>query len=203
MKAKVAVAIVFAVLCLAITTPSPGQERDDDFYRPWVDYRNGLVSVAFDQTPVDFALHAFQTRTGMKIVLPAGTENKVVNLRFQSQPLETAAQLFISTIGYQNFALMYDDSGRPNRAVVLETQPERAPSVALRRNEPDPAPMTIEEYDTLLRNLERWPELTAEERGRVEDRLKSLPASTERDRLVAEYGRRVLGLDHDVLAARR
>jgi hypothetical protein len=42
--------------------------------------------------------------------------------------------------------------------------------------------------------LERWTELKQEERGRIEDRLKNLPASETRELLVAEYGRQVLGL---------
>ena len=42
--------------------------------------------------------------------------------------------------------------------------------------------------------MERWNELKQEERGRIEDRLKSLPESEEREQLVKVYGRQILGL---------
>jgi hypothetical protein len=42
--------------------------------------------------------------------------------------------------------------------------------------------------------LARWRELKQEERGRIENRLKELEPSDERELLINEYGKQVLGL---------
>jgi len=170
------------------------QTSSEDFYRQWVDYRGGEISMAFDQTPVQFALHAIHAKTGFQIVIPSTTETKVVNLRLQRQPLEPAVRSLISTIGFKNFALMYDGDGRPLSAVVVGSRPLALDSSATIKSEPAVEGLTVEQTDKLHKDLERWTELKQEERGRIEDRLKNLPASETRELLVAEYGRQVLGL---------
>lgn len=202
MKWKFAAIFLCAVVCLSVTTPTLGQNKEDDFYRPWVNYRNGETTVAFEHTPIQFALHAFQAKTGLQIVIPSNAETKVVNLRLERQPLETAARALISNIGYRNYALMYDANGKPSRAVVVGAQVETARSTSVQRTEPAAAQLTTEEREKLLSDLQRWSELKEEERGRIEDRLKTLPASDDRDQLVREYGRQVLGLTHEVIAAK-
>jgi hypothetical protein len=52
----------------------------------------------------------------------------------------------------------------------------------------------VAEGDKRQRELERWGELKQEERGRVEDRLKSLPPFEEREQLLQEYGRQELSI---------
>ena len=91
---------------------------------------------------------------------------------------------------------MYDADGRPHRAVVLDAQPEALTSVEANSDDAVPAsePLATGEREKLQRELERWRELKQEERGRIEDRLKSLPPSDEREQLVQEYGRQVLGV---------
>jgi type II secretory pathway component GspD/PulD (secretin) len=202
MEPKFTIVLLSAFVCLSVTTRSFAQDKEYDFYQPWVDYRNGEISVAFERTPVQFALHAFKAKTGMEIVIPSNTDAKVVNLRLERQLLEPAVRSLISQIGYKNFALMYDETGRPNRAVVLGAQVEMAESAPTQRTEPTAPQLTAEERDRLMNDLQRWRELKEEERGRIEDRLKSLPASDDRDRLVREYGRQVLGLTKDIIAAK-
>jgi hypothetical protein len=170
------------------------QTSSEDFYRQWVDYRGGEISMAFDQTPVQFALHAIHAKTGFQIVIPSTTETKVVNLRLQRQPLEPAVRSLISTIGFKNFALMYDGDGRPLSAVVVGSRPLALDSSTTIKSEPAVEGLTVEQTNKLQKDLERWTELKQEERGRIEDRLKNLPASETRELLVAEYGRQVLGL---------
>lgn len=164
------------------------QNDVDEFYRQWIDYRNGEVSVTFEETPLLFALHAFHARTGFQIVVPTTMERKVVSLRINRQPLEPAVRSLISTIGFGNFALMYDDNGRPRQAVVLGAQPvPPAPSA-----EPVIVPLSVQERDRLQKDLARWIELKQEERGKIEDRLKNLQPSDDREVLVREYGRQLL-----------
>ncbi|HSQ21096.1 MAG TPA: hypothetical protein VLR92_12090 [Blastocatellia bacterium] len=179
-----------AILLVPLATASAfAQSGEDDIYQQWVDVKNGEVSLAFNHTPVRFALAAFHAKTGLNIVVPTSTESQIVNLRLDRQPFEPAVRSLISTIGYQNFALVYDREGRPHSAVVLGAQPLPEKNLTTGSSI---APLTIAERDRLKNELDRWNELKQEERGRIEERLRNLPASEDREILVREYGRQVL-----------
>jgi len=189
MKLLLKLAVFLALLATVSVASVFAQTDAEDYYQQWIDYRNGEISVAFERTPVQFALHAFHARTGFQIVVPTTNERKVVSLRIDRQPLEPAVRSLISNIGFRNFALMYDDNGRPRQAVLLSAQPRPAPIVELAV-----APLTLQERDRLKKDMERWSELKLEERGKIEDRLKTLPSSEDREILVKEYGRQLLGM---------
>jgi len=194
MKPLLQIVLLFAVLVVTLNAPAIAQTDPEDFYRPWVDYRNGEISVDFDQTPITFALYAIQAKTGFQIVVPSTLDIKVVNLKLHRQPLEPAVRSLISKIGYKNFALLYDEQGHPRRAVVLGAREEIGdPVVSTAKTEP-PATLSENERDKLQKELEHWSELKQEDRGRIEDRLKNLAPSEERDQLVKLYGRQLLGL---------
>jgi hypothetical protein len=195
------VALIIVLLLRAI--PVAAQTGSDDFYRQWVDYRNGEISLDFDQTPVPFALHAIHAKTGFQILIPSPSETRMVNLRVQRQPLEPAIRALISTIGYKSFALLYDERGRPSRAVVLSAQP-----VTVKANE-EPgkkdlgkSTLSAEEHEELQKELARWHELKTDERSRIESRLKELEPSDEREQLINEYGKQVLGLANNQAQSR-
>jgi hypothetical protein len=176
------------------------QEFDDAFSHEAVEYRDGEISVAFEQTPVVVALSVIEASTGFQIIVPAAVENNLVNLRLHRLPLEPAFRSLISSIGFSNFALMYDADGRPHRAVVVGAAPEVSTSAEAKSEDgaeaADPAgqPLATGEREKLQHELKRWSELKQEERGRIEDRLKTLPPTDEREQLVQEYGRQVLGV---------
>jgi type II secretory pathway component GspD/PulD (secretin) len=174
------------------TPAARAQTEVNDFYRQWVDYRNGAVSLAFDQTPIRFAISALHATTGFQIVVPSVTEIKVVNLKLHQQPLEPAIRSLISSIGYKNFAMIYDEKGQANRAVVLGAQPQIDERTAVAKTESMTLPLSSDEREKLQKDLERWGDLKQEERGRIEDRLKNLPESDERDQLVKLYGKQIL-----------
>jgi hypothetical protein len=179
---------------LAFVGLKPVFAQEDVIYQ-WVDYRDGEVSVAFDEAPVAVALNAIHARTGVRIVVPASAENKILNLKLDRLPLEPAVRSLITSIGFNNFALMYDDTGRPSRAVVvggMEDQVNLTALGAAATEKRSIQALTKDERDRLQKDIERWNELKNEDRGRIEDRLKSLPESEERDQLVKEYGRQVL-----------
>jgi type II secretory pathway component GspD/PulD (secretin) len=186
---------LLALVSVLPLTAVQAQTEADDFYRQLVNYRNGAVSLTFEQTPVPLAIYALNATTGFQIVIPAAPATKVVNLRLNQQPLEPAVRSLITSIGYQNFALIYDEKGNPNRAVVLSVRPEISEErAAPAKPESTVQPLSIEEQNKLQKDLEHWSDLKREERGRIEDRLKRLPQSEERDQLVALYGRQVLAL---------
>lgn len=175
------------------TTPAAAQTSDDDFYQQWVDMKNGEVSIAFNQTPVRLALDAFRAKTGFHIVVPISSESKTVNLRLNRQRVEPAVRSLISTIGFDNFALVYDREGRPHSAVVLGAQPPQPVAVTNAANvNASTAPLTSEERDRLKKEIDRWNELKEDERGRIEERLRNAAPSEDRENLVREYGRQIL-----------
>ncbi|MBM4261515.1 MAG: hypothetical protein FJ145_08795 [Deltaproteobacteria bacterium] len=160
-----------------------------------VDYRDGKLSVSFEQFPVDAAINLIQARTGLQIVLPASAKPQTVSLQLSQLPIEPALRLFVYAIGFRGFALLYDEKDRPYRAMVIETRAEdRSEIVTARNNEASSQPLTADEKDRLQKQLELWNDLRSEARGRIEDRLKALPPSPERDDLVREYGRQILGI---------
>jgi hypothetical protein len=184
---------------IAHAQPAFTQELVDTLYREQVEYKDGKISVDFDQIPLAVALNAIQIKTGFEITLPPATGGKLLSLRLNRLPLEPAVRSLITTIGFRNFALVYDEEGYPKRAVVLETRPEvRATSVADSKvdstAEAVVEPLKAEERAQLQKELERWDELKQEDRSRIETRLKTLPPSEDREQLVTEYGRQLLGI---------
>jgi len=179
------------LLAPVATTSAIAESGDDGRYENLVDIKNGEVSLAFNQTPVRFALAAFHAKTGVTIIVPPSNESQTINLRLDRQPFEPAVRSLISTIGYQNFALVYDQQGRPHSAVVLGAQ---LPPVKDATAAAPIAPLTIEERDRLKKEIDRWNELKQEERSRIEERLRNAPPSEDRENLVKEYGRQLLAL---------
>jgi hypothetical protein len=184
---------------IAHAQPAFTQELVDTLYREQVEYKDGKISVDFDQIPLAVALNAIQIKTGFEITLPPATGGKLLSLRLNRLPLEPAVRSLITTIGFRNFALVYDEEGYPKRAVVLETRPEvRTISVADSKvdstAEAVVEPLKAEERAQLQKELERWDELKQEDRSRIEARLKTLPPSEDREQLVTEYGRQLLGI---------
>jgi hypothetical protein len=175
------------------------QTMADTLYRESVEYEDGKISVDFDQTPLGIALSAIQIKTGLQITVPPATESKLLNLRLSRLPLEPAVRSLIASIGFRNFALVYDEEGYPKRAVVLDARPEAraipAPASGTDSGaEPVVEPLRAQERVQLQKELERWAELKQEDRSRIEERLKTLPPSEDREQLVKEYGRQLLGI---------
>ena len=188
-------------LALAFSSVQPAfpQTIADTLYRESVEYEDGKITVDFDQTPLGVALNAIQVKTGLQITVPPATESKLLNLRLSRLPLEPAVRSLIAYIGFRSFALVYDEEGHPKRAVVLEARPEvRATPASDSKVDSSAAPVVepLRELERaeLQKELERWAELKQEDRSRIEERLKTLPPSEDREQLVKEYGRQLLGI---------
>jgi hypothetical protein len=188
-------------LALAVSSVQQAfpQTIADTLYREHVEYEDGKISVDFDQTPLGVALNAIQIKTGLQITVPPTTESKLLNLRLSRLPLEPAVRSLIASIGFRNFALVYDEEGYPKRAVVLDARPEVRATPASASGtgssaEPVIEPLRAQERAQLQKELERWAELKQEDRSRIEGRLKTLPPSEDREQLVKEYGRQLLGI---------
>jgi hypothetical protein len=191
--------LTLALVFLSVR-PAFAQLVEDLFYRERVEYQDGKLSVDFDQTPLEVALNAIQVKAGVQIIIPPATEHKLLNMRLSRLPLEPAVRFLIASIGFRSFALMYDEKGHPERAVVLGMQPQAAAvratdsTVDSRRAEPTVEPLTAEERAQLHNELERWSELKQEDRSRIEHRLRGLSPSEDREQLLKEYARQLLGI---------
>jgi DNA-binding transcriptional MerR regulator len=193
------IGLALALVLLSVG-PAFAQVAEDLLYRERVEYQDGKLSVDFDQTPLEVALDAIQVKAGVQIIIPSVTEQKLLNLRLSQLPLEPAVRFLIASIGFKSFALMYDEQGLPRRAVVLAARPEArmAPladtKVDLSSVEAPSENLTPEERTQLQQELERWGELKQEDRSRIEHRLKNLSPSEDREQLLKEYARQLLGI---------
>jgi hypothetical protein len=179
--------LIFSLFFASV--PAFAQNPDDELFRPWIDYRDGAVSVTFTQVPVEFAVNAIQARTGFQIVVPRQAYGRTLNLRLRELPLESAMRSLIFSIGFTSYAFTYDRSGRPIRAIILEARP-----VDTHQSMAEPQSLTAAEKDELRAALKSWNDLNDDARARIETRLRSLPPSDDREDMLKEYGRRVLGI---------
>jgi hypothetical protein len=193
-------AFVLALLTLGGVPSAFPQSAEEATSERWVEFRNGRISLDFDQVPVYVALETIRAKTGVDIVLPPAVQHEFLNLQMSRLPLEPAVRSLLYYIGFKSFVLMYDSESRPHRVVVLGTGVDNVANLATGSSESSKSPdttaqqVTAEERDRLLQELESWSERNLEERSRIEERLKSLPPSETREQLVQEYGRQVLGL---------
>jgi hypothetical protein len=192
MKMVAQVGMALGLLIVA-TSAVAAQGSSEDPYREWVEYHDGEISVTFRQVPLEFAVAAIQARTGFQIIVPAEASSKTLSLYLKKVPIEVAMRSLIAAIGFNSFAMTYDKAGRPIRAIVLEARPveiETAP-VAQKSGE---SPLPPADKEQLIASLERWNELSEEARGRIQERLRALPPSGDRDELIKGYARQLLGI---------
>jgi hypothetical protein len=182
------VSSLIQVLFLAVA-PAFAQSANDDFFRPWIEYRDGAISIAFSHVPVEFAVHAIHARTGFQMIVPREAYGRTLNLRLRELPLESAMRSLIFSIGFTSFAFTYDRTGQPVRAIILEPLPPVADKPLA-----EPQPLTAAEKEELTASLRIWNELTEDGRRRIESRLRSLPPSDDREEMLKEYGRQALGI---------
>jgi hypothetical protein len=186
------IVLFFALLAPIGIPPLFSQVAEDTTDGRWVEYQNGEISMEFDQIPVDVALETIRVKTGLHIVLPSAVDSELLSLRLSRLPLELAVRSLLYDIGFRSFALMYDEQGHPDRAVVLGARPTA--SVGLSPTSNIAPGVTPEEQEALLKALERWSELHPGEREQIEERLKTMPPSETREQLVQVYGQQVLGI---------
>ncbi len=97
----------------------------------WVRYENGQLSFAFEETPVGAALAAISEKTGIRIVLLPGVEEKAVSLRVEGVLLETGLRHLLRAVGLASFAIVYEEQGSARQLIIVEPGTAEAPSTAL------------------------------------------------------------------------
>src|SRR5687767_2224063 len=101
MKTDLRIFQALAVLILLSSESAFGQSTADEYYRQWVDYRDGEISVDFDQTLAVFGLQPIIAKPGFRFVFRSRGKAGVLILRFRRQPLEPPIRCLFSTFGYK------------------------------------------------------------------------------------------------------
>jgi hypothetical protein len=193
---RLTVSCLLAVpLLLFVGLPYGQPQTEDEKPSPdWVEYQDGEISVMFWQVPVELAVNVIQARTGFQIIVPGEAKSRTLSLYLTRVPVELAMRSLIASIGFNSFAMTYDRDGRPLRAIILEALPVAVDAAPADEQAPaEPPPLTVAEKNQLSASLKRWNELSEEARRGIQDRLRNLPPSEEREDLIKEYGRQVLG----------
>jgi len=197
---SVAIGILGAVVSLVISIfPLPAYTEDDFLsYQQFVKYDNDNVSVALSNVRASEAAQLMRSATGVMITLPTSTQSKTINLELKRARMEQAIHSLLSALQLNNSFLVYDRDGRLTDVVALEKgEPqiwnESSPSDE-NQQKTEYKDITAPEREALVREFRLWSKLSEEDRGAIHARLKTIPPSKERDALVKEYVRLVLGL---------
>lgn len=203
-----AVKIVLIMLSSVIYMSSFPVMADDDLYpyRQYVKYDSDGVSFAFSDLRASDAAQLVRATTGVAITLPTSTQSKTINLRLKKAKVDQAVRSLLKALELNNSFLVYDRDGRLTDVVALEKTVSHPVSEARSTEEDKPKndlrKLTSEERDSLLRDFGRWTDLSAEERDAIHARLRMIPPSKERDQIVKEYLRQVLGLSEQPAGAK-
>lgn len=200
--------ILVPMMLLALLGIAPSAALADDDYYPYqqfVKYDNDSVSVAFSNMRAAEAAYLIRSTIGVTITLPSSTRSKTVNLRLEGAKVDQAVRSLLTALELNNSFLVYDRDGRLTGVIALETavsQPisESQPSEEDKKKTTHQE-LTSTERDSLLLDFGRWSELTAEERDSIHARIKAIPPSEDRDPLIREYIRQVLGVVEQQVAS--
>jgi hypothetical protein len=187
--------VLLLALSLAFAPAAPTFATDD--FAPaqqFVKYDNDSVSLGFSNLRAVEAASLMRSSTGIAITLPPSTHNKLVTLRLQGAKIDQAVHSFLAALDVTNSFLVYD-KGRLTGVVALESVARPSPvseTSGEDKRKTNHRELTVKEADSILRDIRRWSDLTAEEQKTIHARLKTIPPSRVRDQVIAEYVRRVL-----------
>jgi hypothetical protein len=180
-----------------VFAPAPPALATDDFYpnQQFVKYEKDSVSLAFTNLRAAEAAYLMRSTTGIAITLPTSTQTKLINLRLERAKVDHAVRSLLTALDLNNAFLLYDRDGRLTGVIALETAVETVSTPEPTRQEKRNATyrdLTVKEFDSMLRDLGRWTELSAHEQRTIHGRLKTIAPSKVRDQLIKEYVRKVL-----------
>lgn len=138
----------------------------------WVKYRNGKLSMAFDQTPIEVALEAVRAKTGIRVNLPEDTRGKLLSVRVHPLPLEEAMCRLLWALGLDSFALLYDKNGQAQYLIVLKPGSATSePTVLHPGSKPDipSVPSQLAAPERRLLTGQEDPPITREQRQRLRE----------------------------------
>lgn len=190
---------VVAVCSLISMFPLPAASEDDFLpYQQFVKYDDDNLSLALSNMRASDAAQLMRSATGVTITLPTSTQSKTINLTLERAKMDQAIDSLLAALELNNSFLVYDREGHLTGVIALD---EGAPQIHNENQLPDEKKqkkdykeLTAPEREALLREFRIWSKLSAEDRNSIHARLKRISPSKDRDDLVKEYVRLVLGL---------
>ena len=173
---------------------------EDDFlpYQQFVKYDDDNVSLALNNVRASDAAQLMRSATGVMITLPTSTRSKTINLTLERAKMDQAIVSLLTALELNNSFLVYDRDGRLTDVIALEKGAPQILNKSLPSDEPEQKTeykeLTAPEREALVREFRLWSKLSADDRESIHARLKTIPRSKERDELVKEYVRLVLGV---------
>jgi hypothetical protein len=198
--------VLFAASFLVYLLPAPALTAEDIFpEQQFLKYDRDGVSVAFNNLRAADAAQWMRSTTGVAITLPTSAQTKPVNLRLEGARIDYAVHSLLTALQLSNSFLVYDPDGHLTGVIALEKTISR-PAAETTPSEEDKKKkiskeLTEQDREALLRDFDRWSEISTEEQKSIQTRLKEMPASKERDQVVKDYLRLVLGITDEQLTA--
>jgi hypothetical protein len=179
-----------------LSAPAAAFENDDLYpNQQFVKYDNNSVSLAFSNLRAAEAAYLMRTSTGIAITLPTSAQTKLINLTLERANVDQAVRSLLTALDLNNAVLVYDRDRRLTGVIALETVVRPNPGAEISpedRRKTNYRELTSKEFESIVRDLGRWNELTAQEQKLLHGRLKTIPPSKLREQIINEYVRQVL-----------
>lgn len=201
---KVSAIVLFAAIVSLIVCMRPSIAwTQDDFldYQQYVRYNNqDNISLALTNVRASDAVQLMHSATGVQITLPTPAQSKAVTLALDRARMDQAIESLLMALDLDNSFLVYDRNGHLTGVIALEKEETQSardsqpPEEKENKQKPVYKNLTAPEREALVREFRLWPKLSAKDRDSIHARLKTIPPSKERDNLIKEYVRLVLGV---------
>ena len=193
------IGILASLVSLPICLFPSSALTEDDFlpYQQFVKYNNDSISLALNNVRAGDAVQLMHSTTGIMITLPTSTQSRTITLSVVRARMDQAIESLLTALELNNSFIVYDPDGRLTGVIALEKGVPQPRSDSLpsdeQKQKAEFQKLTAPEREALMREFRLWSKLSAEDRESIHARLKTIPASQERDELIKEYVRLVLG----------
>jgi hypothetical protein len=188
---------LFASLFLVYLFPAPALTSEDIFpEQQFLKYDQNVVSIAFNNLRAADAAQWMRSTTGVAITLPTSAQTRPVNLRLDGARVDYAVHSLLTALQLNNAFLVYNPEGHLTGVIALERavlRPASESAPAEENKKKASSELTPQERESFLKDFARWSEISAEEQKSIQTRLKEIPPSKERDQVIKDYVRLVLG----------
>jgi hypothetical protein len=197
-----AIELLAAIIALLICMYPSIALTEDDFlpFQQYVRYNNNdNVSLALTNVRASDAVQLMRSATGVRITLPTPTQSKTITLAVDRARMDQAIESLLTALDLDNSFLVYDRDGHLTGVIALDKGKTQSASNSQppEENEQQKSEyknLTAPEREALVREFRLWSKLSAKDRDSIHARLKTIPPSKQRDDLIKEYVRLVLGV---------
>lgn len=196
--------VLLTASVLVYLFPAPLPAAEDNFpEEQFVKYDQDGVSVAFNNLRAADAAQWMRSTTGVAITLPTSAQTKMINLKLRGAQVDYAVHSLLTALHLNNAFSVYDPEGRLTGVIALDKSVSRpaAENKSLEEEKKTAKDLSSLERESLVKDFVRWSELPAEEQKAIQQRIKEIPPSKDREELIKDYLRFVLGAAEPIATA--